>query len=104
MSKNWWDQGPVKKLPKKNTHGGSDFKPVRSIDELEIRYSSKETAKFLGVSPYTLRKWRRLGIIEGIKDGRDWKFTAQQIADCRHRREHEWEKLRKQRQSEKVSA
>jgi len=99
--KNWWDEGAAVKLPQSKS---KDSKPqlavvVNSIEEIEPLYEPEAAAKVLGVTVDTIYRWKRLGLIEHTPQGRNIRFTAQQIADCRYIRKEtqRWRELRKER-------
>lgn len=94
MKKPFWDDGNAKKI----RHDESAVRPslglVSSLNEIEPLYNPEEAAKVLRIELSTLYKFRCQGLIEATYQGRNIFFTAQQIADCRRRRE-QWAKKRR---------
>lgn len=96
---NWWDEGRAKKLKenKQEEQDSPKFGLIRTIDDIEPLYPPETAAKYLGVSVKTLPKLISKGLLEVTKQGRNNYFTAQQIADCKQRRQQEWQRKRSQR-------
>ena len=102
MAGNWWDDGSVARIRNNKTEPNLNL-GVRTIEDLEPMYSVRQVAEYFDVSEGTVYKWKMIGLIEPTMQGRSVKFTAKQIADCKHKRQHQWQKVRKERQLEKVS-
>lgn len=94
---NWWDKNNNKEQTQK-IHS-----VVSSIEQLEPLYTVEHVAKYFGVEPGTVYKWKMIGLIEPTPQGRDLRFTAKQIDECKQRRENKWRKARRKDQLEKVS-
>lgn len=41
--------------------------------------TSKEVAELMGLTPYTIREYVRRGMLKGVKYGRGWHFTTDEI-------------------------
>ncbi|MBU4194814.1 MAG: helix-turn-helix domain-containing protein [Actinobacteria bacterium] len=50
------------------------------MDVKEI-LSVEDAAEFLGISPYTVRKHARQGLIPGRKVGREWRFSRDSLLE-----------------------
>lgn len=44
------------------------------MTEREI-LNTKQAADFLGLTPFTIRKYAKAGVIPGRKVGKDWRFV-----------------------------
>lgn len=51
---------------------------VRNVLGYEM-LTSKEVAELLGLKPYTIREYVRRGILKGVKYGRGWHFTTDEV-------------------------
>jgi hypothetical protein len=94
---NWWDEGSAKKIKVDKDEQPAQFGLVKSIDDIEPLYSPEVAAKYLAVSIHTLPGLIRKGLLEPTKQGRNNYFTAQQIADCKRKRQQEWRRKKGQR-------
>ncbi len=45
----------------------------------------EDVASILGMTPYTIRKYARSGLIVGKRFGRRWKFTRQTVENFCHK-------------------
>lgn len=89
---NWWDDGPAKKI--KQEKEPAQFGLVKTIDDIEPLYPPETAAKYLGVSIKTIPRLLSKGLLKATKQGRNNYFTAQQIEDCKRRRQREWQRKR----------
>lgn len=72
---------PVWHIP---TSDLDNFTPSR--DRPKPGYSTKEAAEILGLQAVTVETKARTGKIKGIKQGHDWFFTDEAIAEYRNRK------------------
>jgi len=98
--KNWWDEGRVASIcrPKRGSDVGTS---VRTMQDLETLYNIEEVAAYFKVAVGTIYKWKCSGLIEATMHGRNLRFTAKQMDECKHRLQHGWRK--RKRKSEKRS-
>lgn len=95
MKKNFWDEGSAKIIKQSDDNIRPGLGLINSIDQIEPLYGPEEAAKILKIELSTLYKFRCQGIIEPTYQGRNLFFTAQQIADCRKRRQQQCQKKRR---------
>jgi hypothetical protein len=99
---NWWDEGHVPSLKRRDPESTVSINAA-PIESLETLFEISHVANYFGVVVGTVYKWVMIGLIMPTRQGRDLRFTTKQIADCKHRRQHEWRKFRKESQLEKAS-
>jgi excisionase family DNA binding protein len=92
MKKHFWDDGPAVKIKHPEESVTPSIGLITRIDQIEPLYTVEEAAKILRVEVSTVYKFKCQGIIEATKQGRNIFFTAQQIADCRKRRQQQWQR------------
>jgi DNA-binding transcriptional MerR regulator len=60
---------------------------IMRIEDLEPMYTVNAVAEHFGVNPFTVYHWKSIGLIDCKKQGRDVRFLARHIAECRELRE-----------------
>lgn len=99
--KNWWDEGRAVKIHKKQEE---PFQPtVRTIEELEALYDIRAVAEHFKVTVATIYKWKCIGLITAEIKGRNLRFTARQIQECRIKLQNGWRRQKRKSQLEKLS-
>jgi len=86
MKKQRWWKSNQPEAALKSTEEIQPSKP-RSIKDLPVLYTARQVAEYFGVNHYTVYKWNAEGLIKGDRLGRHLRFTAEQIAQCKARKE-----------------
>jgi excisionase family DNA binding protein len=84
MKNQFWKDNEATKKPTRVATKAT----VISLEDLPKLYTVKDVADYFGVVPWTVYQWKSSGELKATKVGRSVRFTAQQVADFKAKREY----------------
>jgi len=81
----WWKE-TQREVAGKSEAKIENAKP-KTLADLPALYTVKQVAEYFCVNVFTLYRWKSEGLIQSQKMNRQVRFTAEQIADCKAKRE-----------------